>query len=100
MIGAEAASDLGDERLEALAAERAGGILLGLRQRRRDGEEVADEQRQRLGGDGHVALHHAEAAGQPVEAAQHGVVEPAVALGIEVATECLIDQIADLAPLR
>ena len=92
VIAGEAPSDLGHEHLEALAADRAGGILIDLRHGRRDGEEVAHEERQRLGGDGHIALHVGDALGQPVQAPQHGVVEPPVALGIELAIERLLDQ--------
>jgi len=99
VIGAEPAPHLRDEHLEALSAERTCGVLLGLRQRRRDGQEIAHEQGQRLRGDGHIARHDAEVAVEPAKAPQHGIVEQPVALGIEVAAERLSTS-ADLAPLR
>src|SRR6516225_4847860 len=92
MIGAEPASDLRDEYLEALPAERTRSVLLGLRERRRDGQEIAHEQRQRLGGDSHIARHDTDAAGEPVKPPQHGIVEQPVALGIEIAAERLLHQ--------
>ena len=56
VIGGETPANLGDEHLEAFAAEQAGRLLLALRQRRGDHQEVADKQRQGLGDDGDVAI--------------------------------------------
>ncbi len=60
-IGREPPTDLDNEDLEALLAERARRLLLTLAERRRDGEEVAHEQREHLGDDDGVALERSDA---------------------------------------
>ena len=52
----EVARELVDELLEALAPLRAGGVLVGGRDRGVDGQRVADEQRDGLDEDGLVAF--------------------------------------------
>ena len=68
MVGGETMADLGDEHLEAFPSEQAGRFLLALRQRRCDGQEVADEQRQGFGDDGDVAIDSSDHLVQLIEA--------------------------------
>ena len=58
-----------DEALEAFAPLDLGGGLGIARQRRRDGQPEAHEQRQRLSGDAEIALHALNLPRQPVETA-------------------------------
>src|SRR5690606_32480988 len=68
VIGGETPADLSDEHLEALPPEKPGRLLLALRQRRCDRQEIADEQRQHLSDDGDIAVDDADNLVQLVEA--------------------------------
>src|SRR3546814_16185329 len=78
-----AAADLVDEGLEALLAQRAGGVLVRLRERRRHGEVVADEEGQALQQDLLVALNPVELPADPVEADLEAFIEIGRASGKE-----------------
>src|SRR5262245_3289573 len=92
VILGEAPADLGDEHLEALLAQQAGRLLLALRQRRRDRQEVAYEQRQRLGGDGDIAGHRGDRSVEDVDAAGKGVLDALVLLRLQTGPQRLLDQ--------
>ena len=63
-------ADFGDEHLVALPADEPRGLLVVLRDGRRCGEEVAYEQRQRLGGDRLIARQRGKRLADLVEAAR------------------------------
>src|SRR5262245_21330091 len=92
VILGEAPTDLGDEHLEALLAQQAARLLLALRQRRRDGQEVAHEQRQRLSGDGDIAGHCGNGPVEDVEAAGKGVLDARLLLRLQTGGQRFLDQ--------
>ena len=70
-----------DKAFESLAALDLSGCLRVARQRRRDRQPEAHEQRQRLGRDADVTLKPLDLPGQPVEAAGEGGFAPIGAVG-------------------
>jgi hypothetical protein len=60
-------------------------------QRRSDGQKVADEQRDHLGGDGRFALEASESARQLIEPPEDPLIDQGMALGVEPAVQHFLD---------
>src|SRR5262245_6321615 len=88
----DAATDLCDEHLVTLAADKAGGLLVAVRQGRRGGQEVAHEQRQGLGGHKLIAGQGCQRPVDLIEPARETLLYAGMLLRLEARSERLLDQ--------
>src|SRR5215475_10205641 len=91
-VAGKAPPDLGDEHIKALPAQQPRRLLLALRQRRRDGEEVAHVERQGFGGDGDVAADAGDATVELIETAAQRIIDAGQRLRLEQRLQGLFDE--------